>query len=123
MLLTSVAVSSFVVAPSSTSLQTGPPPVKVKGPAIIDSDSKSTRVGDRRTSTYSYEVDLATAPTSDMTVTVSDLTNLAQPVGSTLTIPAGSKVGYFTVQAVLPGVDVLVATCSSGTGMLTVTVL
>jgi hypothetical protein len=123
MLLAGVAVSSFVVPQPSTVIQGGTPPIKIKGPTIITSDSKRSAAYDSPDSTYEYEVDLAQTSVADTVVHISDLTDAAEPVGYSVTIPAGSKVGYFSVNALIPGIDVIVATSSVGTAVLSITVL
>jgi hypothetical protein len=124
LLLALLAASSFVTTETRTPSQQGARPVKLIGPEIIvTSSQKSTRIESTKEGTYLYEVDLAAPALSDTTIRIDDITNSAQPTEISLVVPAGQVAGYFEVEAVLPGDDILTASNANGAASLEVTVL
>ena len=124
LMFASLAASSFVAANTGTEPQTGPKPNKIVGPEFLTSTtSRNNVIGSPKPSTYTYEVDLSAPALVNTTIHIDDVTDAALPTVISITIPAGSQSGTFTVEAANPGVDVLVASNANGLALLNVTVL
>jgi len=124
LLFASLTALSFAVDKPRTETQGGPEPIKIRGPQfIVTSTQRSTAMTSSKEGTYLYEVDLSSPTIHDATVQVSDITDSAQPTQINVVIPAGESSGYFSVEAVIPGDDVLVASNANGSAFLDVTVL
>ena len=102
-------------------LQSGTNPIKLTGPNVIAPSSKNHVASPD--ATYTYTVTLDHAVGVNTVVNVGDVTDSAQPVVYSITIPAGQTIGTFDVAAVYSGDDLLTADSSGGADQMAVTVL
>ncbi len=119
LVLASLGASSLTVNAYEPIQGSGGNPIKIIGPTVIS----TTRNHVATDGTYTYEVTLDHSVGVNTVVNISDMTDAAQPVDYSITIPAGQTVGYFDVVAAYSGDDLLMADSTSGAGQLEVTVL
>lgn len=116
-------VLSCVAAESvSSKTQGGPQPKKLTGPDILSTTAAKSALR-RDGGMYTYTIDMGSPVAFDTVVYATDVTDAAEPIEYTVTIPAGSSTGTFDVVAVSSGVDTLIASNANGSASLDVTVL
>jgi hypothetical protein len=123
-LLSSAFLAVFSLASTSVPVQSDTGPVKLYGPKVIVTSTKSARASlGKDGSSYTYEVELNHTSAFNTTVSVTDVTDSAQPIDYAVVVPAGQLSTTFEVVAAIPGEDLLIASNPNRTASLAVTVL